>query len=305
MALTLRSRYLGAMLGLACGDAVGTTVEFSPRGAFRPVTDMVGGGPFGLKPGQWTDDTSMALCLAESLLTKGAFDPLDQMTRYVNWWRRGYLSSTGTCFDIGMTVRSALSRFATSGDPFSGSIDPNTAGNGSLMRLAPVVLFAYPDVGTTLRHAADSSRTTHGAPEAVESCQLFASLLCGTLSGVRKERLFAELSYSANEPKLVELARGAFISKDDDDIRGSGYCVQSLEAALWCFWNTESFEEAVLRAVNLGEDADTTGAIVGQIAGAYYGVEAIPSKWIEQLAMRDDIEAMASRLYERSAAAIR
>ena len=300
MALTLRSRYLGAMLGLACGDAVGTTVEFSPRGAFRPVTDMVGGGPFGLKPGQWTDDTSMALCLAESLLTKGAFDPLDQMTRYVNWWRRGYLSSTGTCFDIGMTVRSALSRFALSGDPYSGSIDPNTAGNGSLMRLAPVVLFAYPDVGTTLQYAADSSRTTHGAPEAVESCQLFASLLCGTLSGVRKERLFAELPYSANEPKLVELARGAFISKDEDDIRGSGYCVQSLEAALWCFWNTESFEEAVLRAVNLGEDADTTGAIVGQIAGAYYGVEAIPSKWIELLAMRNDIEAMASQLYERS-----
>ncbi len=300
---TQRSRYLGALLGLACGDAVGTTVEFSARGTFKPVTDMVGGGPFSLKPGQWTDDTSMALCLAESLLAKGGFDAADQMTRYSNWWHWGYLSSTGDCFDIGMTVQSALARFALTGDPLSGSTDPHTAGNGSLMRLAPVVLFAYPDVPTVLRYAAESSRTTHAAPEAVESCQLFASLLCAVLASRSKHQLLEHSHYAPSEPKLIELATGAFMSKAEENIWGSGYCVASLEAALWCFFHTDSFEQAVLRAVNLGDDADTTGAIVGQIAGAYYGVEAIPQSWLGRLAMREDIEEMAASLHERFGAA--
>ena len=118
--LTLRDRYEGAMLGLACGDAVGTSVEFSPRGSFPPVRGMSGGGPFSLEPGQWTDDTSMALCLAESLIARGGFDPRDQMGRYVNWWRLGYLSATGKCFDIGMTTQAALARFEATGDPFAG-----------------------------------------------------------------------------------------------------------------------------------------------------------------------------------------
>jgi ADP-ribosyl-[dinitrogen reductase] hydrolase len=296
---TQRSRYLGALLGLACGDAVGTTVEFSPRGTFTPVTGMVGGGPFGLKAGQWTDDTSMALCLAESLLTKGRFDAADQMARYLNWWHWGYLSSTGDCFDIGMTVRGALERFSTSGEPFSGSTDQYSAGNGSLMRLVPVVLFAYPDLPAVLAYAADSSRTTHGAPEAVESCQFFAAILCAALAGHRKSALLANIRYQPSQEKIVELANGAFIAKEEREIRGSGYCVESLEAALWCFFNTESFEQAVLRAVNLGDDADTTAAIVGQLAGTYYGIENIPTEWLDRLAMREDIEHMAGKLQER------
>lgn len=297
---SLSSRYLGALLGLAAGDAVGTTVEFSPRGSFKPVTGMTGGGPFQLKPGEWTDDTSMALCLAESLITKNAFNPADQMARYLNWWQWGYLSSTGTCFDIGMTVRTALDKFADTGEPYSGDTSPRTAGNGSLMRLAPVVLFAYPDIDTAIQLAADSSRTTHGAAEAVESCQLFAALLCSALAGARKENLLASISYSPTEPKLKELATGNFIAREESQIRGTGYCVDSLEASLWCFFNTGSFEEAVLRAANLGDDADTTAAITGQIAGAYYGVEAIPPAWLAPLALRCDIEEMASKLLERS-----
>ncbi|WP_255206196.1 ADP-ribosylglycohydrolase family protein [Janthinobacterium sp. BJB401] len=297
---TLHDRYLGAMLGLACGDAVGTTVEFSPRGSFAPLTDMTGGGPFGLQLGQWTDDTSMALCLAESLVLKGAFDPADQMVRYLNWWQWGYLSSTGTCFDIGGTVRDALASFQETGNPWSGSTAPDTAGNGSLMRLVPVVLFAYPDVAAAVACAADSSRTTHAAPEAVESCQLFAALLCGALTGTAKEALMGSIAYRPAEPKLRELASGSFIGKTEQQIRGTGYCVESLEAALWCFFNTDSLEEAVLRAVNLGEDADTTGAIVGQLAGAYYGAQAIPARWLDVLAMRGDIEELADNLFERA-----
>ena len=144
--MNTQSRFHGALLGLACADAVGTTVEFSPRGSFPPVTDMVGGGPFDLKAGQWTDDTSMALCLATSLVEKAGFDAADQMRRYVDWMQNGYLSSTGHCFDIGNTTAVALERFLQSGDPFSGSNDPRAAGNGSIMRLAPVPMFYFPSL---------------------------------------------------------------------------------------------------------------------------------------------------------------
>lgn len=136
-----RDRYQGAVLGLAVGDALGTTLEFTQPGSFAPIDDMMGGGPFGLKPGEWTDDTSMALCLAESLTEKHGFDPVDQLQRYVRWYRDGHLSCKGRCFDIGNTVRQALLEFESSGNPYSGSTDVNSAGNGSIMRLVPLPLF--------------------------------------------------------------------------------------------------------------------------------------------------------------------
>jgi ADP-ribosyl-[dinitrogen reductase] hydrolase len=297
---SLSERYRGALLGLACGDAVGTTVEFKPRGSFQPLTDMVGGGPFHLKPGQWTDDTSMALCLAESLLNKNGFDAADQMGRYLNWWKWGYLSSTGECFDIGMTVSQALAQYQQTSEPFAGSTDPFTAGNGSLMRLAPVVLFYFPDTRQIQKFAADSSRTTHGAPEAIECCQLFANLITNALLGAPKTelRILPQLSFS--QAKVAEIARGQYLDKSVDEIRGSGYCVESLEAALWCFQRTDNFTSAILQAANLGDDADTTAAIVGQLAGAYYGVRAIPAHWLEMLHDGEEIAATADRLLEAS-----
>ena len=170
-------------MGLAVGDAVGTTLEFKPPGTFDPVTDMVGGGPFGLPPGQWTDDTSMALCLAESLVKQRGVDPSDQMSRYVRWWRHGHLSSTGVCFDIGGTVGAALSRFETSGEPFSGSTDPRSAGNGSVMRLAPVPLFFAGDPAQALQMSGTSSRTTHGPQTAVDACRYLGALIVGAPAG--------------------------------------------------------------------------------------------------------------------------
>ena len=181
-------RYHGALLGLAVGDALGTTLEFRAKGSFEPIDDMVGGGPFGLEPGEWTDDTSMALCLAESLPGRG-FDPHDQMTRYLRWWRDGYWSSTGRCFDIGITVASALRRFEETGDPMAGSTDPHSAGNGSLMRLAPVPLRYAHDPAEAVRLAGESSRTTHGAAEAVDACRYFATLIVAALAGRSKEEL--------------------------------------------------------------------------------------------------------------------
>ena len=296
----IEERFKGCLLGLAVGDALGTAVESKPRGSFPPVTDMIGGGPFNLEAGQWTDDTSMALCLAESLTEQKGFDPKDQMERYIRWYREGHLSSTGECFDIGNATRAALHRFEKSSETFAGSPDPRSAGNGSIMRLAPVPLFCYPDVDMSIRLAGESSGTTHAAPECIEACQLFALILVKALDGKsKKEILFDPENVNRIElsEKLQKIACGDYADKLEDEIRGTGYVVDSLEAALWCFHHTDSFQDAVLKAVNLGEDADTTAAVCGQIAGAFYGVMGISSEWLERVCMREKLEELATKLF--------
>jgi ADP-ribosyl-[dinitrogen reductase] hydrolase len=291
-------RFRGCLLGLAAGDAVGTTVEFQPRGSFTPVKNMVGGGPFHLNPGEWTDDTSMALCLATSLIESGGFDAADQMNRYYNWYQSGYLSSTGECFDIGNTVRQALHQYKASGHPFSGSTNPRSAGNGCLMRLAPIPMFYFPDRDRTLHFSGESSRTTHGAAECVDASRLFGDILFRALSGSSKtEILLGSEPEIAETPSIWAIATGEYRAKTINEIRGTGYVVESLEAALWCFWTTETFEQAILTATNLGDDADTTAAICGQVAGAYYGESAIPSHWLQQLTMRNEITNLADQLH--------
>ncbi len=294
-----RSRFRGCLLGLACGDAVGTTVEFQARGRFTPVTDMVGGGVFDLPPGAWTDDTSMALCLAASLTELGRFDPADQMRRYCKWLDEGYLSSTGRCFDVGNTVRSALRVFQKTGEPFSGSTDPRSAGNGCIMRLAPVPMYYHPDRDLAIERSGQSARTTHGATECVEASRLFGGMLFQALSGAEREAiLLAHGVDDATSPGIQAIARGEYRTKTEAEIRGSGYVVQSLEAALWCFSRASSFSEAVLLAANLGDDADTTAAVCGQVAGAFYGDSGIPPHWLVRLVMRDLITDLADRLHE-------
>ena len=298
-------RYHGALLGLAVGDALGTTLEFKPRGTFAPLTTMVGGGPFGLQAGQWTDDTSMAMCLAESLVENG-FDLLDQMRRYVRWWRTGYWSSTGTCFDIGNTTREALARFEKTGDPISGSTEAAAAGNGSLMRLAAVPLLYAHDPAAAVHYAAESSRTTHGSAEAVDACRYMAHLIVNAVHGVDKQDLLSprdRLQIDGDAAPLVArvaaIAAGSFKSKDVSEIDASGYVVHTLEAALWAFHQTGTFRDGALLAVNLGEDADTTGAVFGQIAGAHYGITGIPEEWLATVHRADDIRRLANRLCER------
>lgn len=296
--MDISERFRGCLLGLAVGDAVGTTVEFQPRGTFHPVTDMVGGGPFHLQPGQWTDDTSMALCLATSLVQQGKFDAADQMNRYCDWYEKGYLSSTGDCFDIGNTVRRSLEDYKQTGNPFSGSTHPRSSGNGCLMRLAPVPMFCYPDRDRILQFAGESSRTTHSAPECIDASRLLAEILFRALSGVHKaEILFDVHRQIFASSSLTGIAKGEYRYKTVHDIRGTGYVVDSLEAALWCFWTTDTFEQAILQATNLGDDADTTAAICGQVAGAYYGVLGIPQHWLQQLFMLNEISELADQLY--------
>ncbi|TMV45818.1 ADP-ribosylglycohydrolase family protein [Paenibacillus mesophilus] len=298
-----RERYEGALAGLAVGDAVGVTLEFTKPGAFQPIDDMVGGGPFGLKPGEWTDDTSMALCLADSLLACGGFDPLDQMRRYRDWYRNGYRSSKGYCFDIGNATAEAIERFERTGKPFSGSTDPYSAGNGAIMRLAPVPLYYAANTAEAVRFSAESSMTTHGALECVDACKYLGALIVGAVSGYSKERLLGgELDLPADEPlaDAIEAIRGgSFKRKQPPDIRGTGYVVQSLEAALWAFHNSGSFKEGLLLAVNLGEDSDTTGAVYGQLAGAHYGISSIPASWLDKLVMKETILELAGKLFER------
>lgn len=290
-------RFRGCLLGLAAGDAVGTTVEFSSRGSFCPLADMVGGGPFNLKPGQWTDDTSMALCLATSLIYCNGFDPVDQMNRYCNWYEHGYLSATGECFDIGNTVRDALQRYKRTGQPFSGLASPLSAGNGSLMRLAPVPMFYFHDRDSALLHCGESSRTTHAAPECVDACRVFGDMLLRALAGGNKnDVLFGCAQELPLTPAIKAIAIGEYRHKSENAIQGSGYVVKSMEAALWCFYTTENFKEAILKAANLGDDADTTAAICGQIAGAFYGELGIPSHWLGVLAMRKEIIEIADKL---------
>lgn len=294
--ITPEDRARGCLVGLAAGDAVGTTVEFSPRGTFTPLTDMVGGGPFNLKAGQWTDDTSMALCLATSLLEKG-FDPADQMDRYCRWMNEGHLSSNGRCFDIGNTVREALWRHQQTGDPLAGSTDPYKAGNGSIMRLAPVVLYFAHTPDEAERCAGESSKTTHGAPTCIDACRLMARMLLAALGGASKADILNAGHAFTGAPEIEAIARGTWRNKTEAEIKGSGYVVHSLEAAVWCFATTETFEAAILKAANLGDDADTTAAICGQIAGAHYGINNIPEWWRLQLTWLDQITAWADALY--------
>ena len=297
-----KEKFRGCLLGLAVGDALGTTVEFSTRGTFEPMTDIVGGGPFSLEAGQWTDDTSMALCLGQSLVACQGMNLTDQLDRYINWWINGHNSVTGKCFDIGNTVRSALESFSVTDNPHSGSTDPMSAGNGSIMRLAPVPMFYAYDQLLAATAAAESSLTTHGAKDAVGACYVFSQLIAMALCGSSKEEILMSdaivpLSEDAFTLGICAIVSGSYKSKEEIDIRGSGYVVESLEAALWAFWNSGTFEEGALLAVNLGDDADTTGAVYGQIAGAYYGEKNIPKHWKKKIAWRKKIINLADQLY--------
>jgi ADP-ribosylglycohydrolase len=249
----------------------------------------------------------MALCLADSLIACKGFDPLDQMKRYLRWYREGYLSCRDRAFGIGNTVRGALERFAVTGEAFSGPSSPDSAGDGSLMRLAPVPMYFAATPATAIEESGRSSMTTHQAPEAVDACKYFAGLIVGALKGEKKDVLVSD-RYSpiggwkrgTLRGRVDQVASGSFKMRGPPDIRGTGYVVECLEAALWAFHNSASFKEGALLAVNLCDDADTTGAVYGQLAGAHYGYDSIPSEWSSTVAMSQRIVSMANQLHRLS-----
>lgn len=288
-------RAIGAFLGLAIGDALGTTLEFTRRDARPRVTDIIGGGPFGLQPGEWTDDTAMALALADSLGATPMLNEKDLMDRFVDWYRRGTYSCTGRCFDIGGTTRAALTSYERSGNPVAGATDQFSAGNGSLMRLAPVALRHWNNRDQLADVAIRQSATTHGAAEAVSACLAFTHILADAIEGKTREEVLAprELEVAAKVGKVIG---GSWRGLSRPQISSSGYVIDSLEAALWCVARTASFADAVILAANLGDDADTVAAITGQLAGALYGASAIPTAWMDKLAWRERLEAAARAL---------
>ncbi len=292
-------RAIGALVGLAAGDAVGTTLEFKRPGSFTPISDMVGGGPFDLPAGAWTDDTSMALCLAESILDTGDLDLADNLRRYLLWRDHGYLSSTGTLFDIGGTTTTQLSRFARTGEPIDPHPDEEAAANGSLMRLAPVAIRWHADPAEAAERAAESSRSTHPAARPVDACRVLGAMTAALISGSQAEAVLAPefWKWGLLHPEIEAVARGSWSTKEPPEIKGTGYSVKALEAALWAVGGASDFRGAVLRASNLGDDADTTAAIAGQLAGARWGVKAIPQAWRDKLVLGSRITELAQGLF--------
>lgn len=288
---SVRDRAVGALVGLAVGDAVGTTLEFENKPKQAVLTDMVGGGPFSLKRGEWTDDTAMALALADSLLANPDLDPDDLMRRFTDWYENGTYSCTGECFDIGVATRTALERYRRTGEPLAGSTDSRQSGNGALMRLSPVAIRHWCDRETLHRVAELQTRTTHGSPETINASRLMADLLADLIAGKSLTDVLAS--------PAAEAVDGGWRGLHRDVIRGSGYVAHSLQAAIWAVSRTTNFRSAVLLAANLGEDADTTAAITGQLAGAVYGLSAIPQDWLEPLAWCDRIEGTADNLFKQ------
>lgn len=291
MKAEVKDRCRGCLYGLAIGDALGAAVEFKPLGTFPPVTGYRAGGPHGLEAGEWTDDTSMSLALADSLAKVG-WDPQDQMTRYLWWRERGEYSVNGTCFDIGNTTSQSLSKFASTGKwKGCSSTSEASSGNGSIMRLAPVAIAYWePDDFCLYRIAQESSETTHGSLQCKSACKVMACILTWLIRGEGKLSWDKLKWGSETHPSIVEIAEGSFKTKQPPEIKGPGHVVKSLEAALWAFHSSDSFEEAVLKAVNLGDDADTTGAVCGQLAGAFWGESGIPKHLIDDLAKKGMIE---------------
>lgn len=284
---TKRDRCLGAMIGLAIGDALGTTNEFASGDSITVIDDIVGGGPFNLEPGQWTDDTSMALCLANSLSNKD-FDMKDQLYSYHNWYEHGFMSSTGTCFDIGAQTQNSLSDFINNKTILSRRTHFSNSGNGGIMRLAPVVIKYNDDVFNCSFAAEMQSATTHSSVICREAAALMAEIMFNAINRLDSETKQSILKVSRARayitPQIFEINTGTFKNKEFREVFSeNGFVASSLEFALWCFYNTDSFSDCVLMAANSGGDADTNAAIAGQIAGSFYGFSDIPEEWVSKL----------------------
>lgn len=278
--MTERDRALGAFMGLPVGDSLGAPVEFKEPGEFVPVTDYRAGGAFSLPEGYWTDDTSMALCLADSIIAEGSISAFDLLERFSRWYKLGERSSTGRCFDIGNTTRRSLEAFLREGRPPQLDDDHFESGNGSIMRLSPVASRWWWDQSKAVTAARRQSLTTHGSSLCSAAAEELAALLCRAIRG---ESIHAELQGFAGSL---------------DRVPNTGFVVHTMQAAKWAVGSTGTFEGAVLAAANLGGDADTIAAVAGQIAGAIYGLSGIRQDWVQRLHQSEELLGIATKLYE-------
>lgn len=278
----LRGRFVGALLGLALGDAVAAATQFRRPGRFAPVGDLLGGGPFDLPRGSWSDDTAMALCLAESLLECGGFDGRDQVERYTRWQQHGHLSSTGQCVGITAGTARALARARWRRQVFSGSHDPEALNPETLSRVPPVVMYFFANGQQAQDHAAEAARTTCQAPAVLAACSSFARALHVALAGQPREAIVA----SAPTAQAAGLACA----------EAGATAPEALGAALEVFGRTRNFRDAVLGAANLGGNSDVIASVAGALAGAHYTASAIPALWRNSLMKQQLIEGFADRM---------
>ena len=283
---TEKDRAIGCFIGLAIGDALGCSVEFKEVGEFDPVTEMRYSGVWRIPAGYWTDDTSMALCLADSIIANDSINPTDLLERFARWYQHGENSSTGRCFDIGGTTRKAITEFLKTKtyQPAENRFDLN--GNGSIMRLAPVAVRWFREPTVMKQAARLQSMTTHGADACLDSCEELAMVFGSAISG--------------KGDKVMEKLREFAKDLNPPYVPNSGYVLDTMAAAYWAVGSTDNFNDAVLKAVNLGGDADTIGAVTGMIAGSLYGYSSIKQSWLNDLYKRDYLLDIAEKLYKMS-----
>jgi ADP-ribosylglycohydrolase len=302
---------LGALWGALCGDALGVPVEFLTRETIgeNPVVGMRGFGTHNQPPGTWSDDSSLLLCTAESLAENGEFNPKDLGERFVRWDRQGHWTPHGRVFDIGIATSQALGRIAAGTPPEeAGGADEQSNGNGSLMRILPVALwFGGLSSGALAEYAMRASALTHRHLRSRMACAFYCLLVRELVGGAGVEdaifsasssfsQIYAGSFYAAERPRFeLLLDSGRLRSLPVSKIVSSGYVMDTLTASLWCLLTSNSLEETVLKAVNLGFDTDTTGTVAGGLAGARYGLDAIPAPWMQALARRQEVESLFMR----------
>ena len=274
---------IGMLLGLAIGDALGAPIEFQPsREPENYVTKYISGGVHNVTFGEFTDDTSMALAMADAFIEANGFNPSLIMDNFLRWKNEGAYSPRGVMFDCGNTVYSALTKYEQDkSNPFTGSIDHMSAGNGGLMRLAPAIIAARYEK-EAIKYAIDTTRLTHGCDEAVK----YSEMLAKELWHKKPLEEYSEFKHPLDMPR--------------HEVMSGGYVKETYQAAWWAFQTTDSFEDCIIKAINRGHDADTTGAVAGMIAGAIYGLDAIPKWMIEGLQWNKDIIEYANELYKLS-----
>jgi ADP-ribosylglycohydrolase len=307
---TLAARYRGLLLGLAIGDALGMPVQHRRPGTFLPVGDLVAGGPYDLPRGCWTDDTAVPLCLAESLCEVGHADLLDMQARLALWQREGRLSSSGQCIGISAATARALAAAQSTGDPLHGVQHPTRIDREPLGRAGVAVAFAHPDLALGIRLTQQLVLLTHGSLLAVECAGAYAALLAGALRGMAAEELLSaefvpgELQRVGAEPLsngVMAMLEGGWQELPDARLAGlrasAGGALEGLAVALGALHHGRaSFRAGVLWAVNLGGDADTNGAIAGQLLGALHGADALPRTWVETVAAGELLTDFGARL---------
>jgi ADP-ribosylglycohydrolase len=314
MKISIQDRCYGSYFGSIVGDALFGPVEFKTRKYCdeNPVIEMnLHNFNFGVPPGFWTDDTSMCLCLAQSLIENNGINQKDQMDKYSNWFRKGYMSSKdNVCIDIGKGTANSILQYERSGETISSMNQDRYSGNGSIMRLTPIPIFYR---NKTLKECLDacvkSSETTHPAIKCKIGCKILGSIIYNILHGVKKEDLLEQLRKDIPEEEILKLEEnifldiysGSFLNKSREQIHSTGYVAHTLEAALYSFFKHNNYKDTILFVGNLGDDTDTVACVAGQITGAYYGIYDIPKEWIQKLVKQELLWKVIDDLYSSPA----